>query len=64
MKSTFATVHVLQDSTIPHSLRKRVNGLENTFNFLGDNKIMFAMDITSLYTVFPNNEGLHALKYF
>ena len=28
------------------------------------NKIIFTMDITSLHTVIPNNEGLQALKYF
>ena len=35
-----------------------------TFNFSGENKIIFAMDITSSYTLIPNNEGLQALKYF
>ena len=35
-----------------------------TFNFSGENKFIFTMDITSLYTVIPNNEGLRALKYF
>ena len=35
-----------------------------TFNFSGENKIIFSMDITCLYTVIPNNEGLQALKYF
>ena len=34
------------------------------FNFLGEGKLIFTMDITSLYTVIPNGEGLLALKYF
>ena len=34
------------------------------FNFPGQNKLNFTMDITSLYTVIPNHEGLLALKYF
>ena len=34
------------------------------FSFPGNNKFLFTMDITSLYTVIPNNEGLLALKYF
>ena len=34
------------------------------FNFPGQNKLIFAMDITSLYTVIPNHEGLLAIKYF
>ena len=34
------------------------------FNFSGENKIIFTMNITSSYTVIPNNEGLVALKYF
>ena len=34
-----------------------------TFNFSGENKIIFSMDITSFYTVIPYNEGLQALKY-
>ena len=33
------------------------------FNFLGEDKLIFTMDITSLYTVFPNGEGLLALKH-
>ena len=33
-------------------------------SFPGNNKFLFTMDITSLYTVIPNNEGLLALKYF
>ena len=34
------------------------------FNFLGEDKLIFSMDITSLYTVIPNGEGLLALKHF
>ena len=34
------------------------------FNFLGDDKLMFTMDITSLYTVIPNAKGLLALGHF
>ena len=33
------------------------------FSFPGNNKFLLTMDITSLYTVIPNNEGLLALKY-
>ena len=33
------------------------------FNFLSQNKLIFTMDITSLYTVIPNEEGLRALKH-
>ena len=34
------------------------------FNFLRQDKLLFTMDITSLYTVIPNAEGLLALKHF
>ena len=34
------------------------------FNFLGEDKLIFTMDISSLYTVIPNSEGLLTLKYF
>ena len=34
------------------------------FSFLDQNKLIFTMDITSLYTVIPNDEGLRALKHF
>ena len=33
------------------------------FNFLGEDKLIFTIDITSLYTVIPNGEGLLALKH-
>ena len=34
------------------------------FNFVGEDKLIFTMIITSLYTVIPNFEGLLALKHF
>ena len=34
------------------------------FTFSGENKFIFTMDITSLYTVIPNNEGLLAFKFY
>jgi len=34
------------------------------FNFLGEEKLIFIMDITSLYTAIPNGEGRLALKHF
>ena len=34
------------------------------FNFPGQNKFIFTRDITSLYIVIPNDEGLRALKHF
>ena len=34
------------------------------FTFSGENKFIFTMDITSLYTAIPNNEGLLALKFY
>ena len=34
------------------------------FNFSGQDKLIFTMDISSLYTVIPNSEGLPALKHF
>ena len=34
------------------------------FNFLGEDKLIFTVDITSLYTIILNGEGLLALKHF
>ena len=33
------------------------------FSFLSQNKLIFTMDITSLYNVIPNDEGLRALRH-
>ena len=51
--------------SLPSYMKDSNHALEifRNFNFLGENKIIFTMDITSLYTVIPNNEGLQALKY-
>ena len=47
----------IKDST--HALK-----IFRDFNFSGQDKLIFTMDITSLYTVIPNSEGLLALKHF
>ena len=46
----------IKDST--HALK-----IFRDFNFSGQDKLIFTMDITSLYTVIPNSEGLQALKH-
>ena len=52
--------------SLPSYIKDRNHALEifRNFNFSGENKIIFTMDVTSLYTVIPNNEGLLALQYF
>ena len=52
--------------SLPSYIKDSNHALEifRNFNFSGENKIIFTMDITSLYTLIPNNEGLQALKYF
>ena len=52
--------------TLPSYIKDSQHALEifRDFSFLGQNKHIFSMDITSLYTVIPNNEGLRALKHF
>ena len=41
-----------------------VDQFVDDFNFLGQDKLIFTTDISSLYTVIPKSEGLLALKYF
>ena len=52
--------------SLPSYIKYSQHALEifRNFNFLGQDKLIFTMDISSLYTVIPNNEGLLALKYF
>ena len=52
--------------TLPSYIKDSQHALEifRDFSFLGQNKLIFTMDITSLYTVIPNDEGLRALKHF
>ena len=52
--------------TLPSHIKDSQHALEifRDFSFLGQNKLIFTMDITSLYTVIPNDEGLRALKHF
>jgi len=38
--------------------------ISHNFNFLGEDKLIFTMDIMSLYTIIPNGEGFLALKHF
>jgi len=52
--------------TYPQHIKARQHALQifRDFNFLGQDKLLLSMDITSLYTVIPNGEGLLALKHF
>ena len=52
--------------SLPSYIKDSNHALEifRNVNFSGENKIVFTMDITSLYNVIPYNEGLQALKYF
>ena len=52
--------------TLPSYIKDSEHTLQifQDFNFLGQDKLIFTMDITSLYTVIPNGEGLLALKPF
>ena len=52
--------------SLPSYVKDSQHALEifRDFNFLGEDKIIFTMDISSLYTVIPNSKGLQALRYF
>jgi len=52
--------------TLPSYIKDSQHALQIfwDFNFLGQDKLIFTLDITSLYTVIPNGEGLLALKHF
>ena len=52
--------------SLPSYVKDSQHALEmfRDFNFLGEGKLIFTMDITALYTVIPNGEGLLALKHF
>jgi len=52
--------------SLPSYIKDRQQALQifRDFNFLGEDKLIFTMDVTSLYTVIPSNEGLLALKHF
>ena len=52
--------------TLPFYMEDSQHALEifRDFNFLGQNKLVFTMDIKSLYNVIFNDEGLRALKNF
>ena len=52
--------------SLPSYIKDSQQALEifRDFNFLGEDKLIFTMNISSLYTVIPNSEGLQALRYF
>ena len=52
--------------SLPSYIKDSQHALEifRDFNYFGQDKLIFTMDISSLYTVIPNSEGLLALKYF
>ena len=52
--------------SLPSYMKDTNHALEifRDFNFSGENKPIFSMDISSLYNVIPNNEGLQALRFF
>ena len=50
--------------SLPSYIKDSQHAIFRDFNFLGEDKLIFTMDISSLYTVIPNSEGLQALRYF
>ena len=50
--------------TLPSYIKDSQHALEIFRNLSGQNKLLYTMDITSLHTVIPNDEGLGALKLF
>lgn len=52
--------------SLPSYIKGSQHALEifRDFNFLGEDKLIFTVDISSLHTVIPNNEGLQALTFF
>lgn len=52
--------------SLPSYVKDSQHALEifRDFNFLSEDKLIFTMDISSLYTIIPNSEGLQALRYF
>ena len=52
--------------TLPTYIKDTNHALRilNEFRFQSDTKFLFTMDVKSLYTVIPNDEGLRALKHF
>ena len=52
--------------TLPSYIKDSQHALEifRDFSFLGQNKLIFIMDVISLYTVITNDEGLLTFKHF
>ena len=52
--------------SLPSYIKDNQHALQifRDFNFSGEDKLIFTMDITSLYTVIPNGEGLFSPQTF
>ena len=52
--------------SLPSYIKDTDHALEifRDFNFSGEIKLILTMDITSLNTVIPSNEGQQALRFF